>query len=104
MSTTVGELVESQTLQAGSRDEQVAIATIITFTIITIPMIIFVITRWKDDVTGFVSVVVERLDGIFLVLRPEQEGSTTVQRQARNKPAFPDQLSLAIVNLQTQKS
>ena len=95
-------------MQAGSRDEQVAIATItftiITFTIITIPMIISVITRWKDDVTGFVSVVVERLDGIFLVLRPEQEGSTTVQRQARNNTAFPDQLSLAVVNLQTQKS
>ena len=73
-------------MQAGSRDEQVAIATItttiITFTIITIPMII--ITRWKDDVTGFVSVVVERLDGIFLVLRPEQEGVVgTVQKQAR---------------------
>ena len=67
-------------------------------------MIIFVITRWKDDVTGFVSVVVERLDGIFLVLRPEQEGVGTVQRQARNNTAFPDQLSLAVVNLQTQKS
>ena len=88
-------------MQAGSRDEQVAIAIII-FTIITIPMIIFVITiRWKDDVTGFVSVVVERLDGIFLVLRPEQEGST-VQKQARNNIA--DQLFLFVVNLQKPKS
>ena len=99
-------------MQAGSRDEQVAIAattittittTIITITNITILMIIFVITRWKDDVTGFVSVVVERLDGIFLVLRPEQEGSR-VQKQAHNNIAFPDQLFLVVVNLQTQKS
>ena len=100
-------------MQAGSRDEQVAIAAttittitttiIITFTIITIPMIISVNTRWKDDVTGFVSVVVERLDGIFLVLRPEQEGSR-VQKQAHNNIAFPDQLFLVVVNLQTQKS
>ena len=95
-------------MQAGSRDEQVAIATItttiITFTIITIPMIISVITRWKDDVTGFVSVVVERLDGIFLVLRPDQDGMGTVQRQARNNTAFPDQLFLFVVNLRKQKS
>jgi len=29
------------------------------------------INRWQDDVTGFVSVVVQRLEGVFLVLRPE---------------------------------
>ena len=27
--------------------------------------------RWHDDITGFVSIVVERLEGVFLVLRPE---------------------------------
>ena len=30
-----------------------------------------VINRWLDDVTGFVSIVVERVEGVFLVLRPE---------------------------------
>ena len=27
--------------------------------------------RWQDDVTGFVSITVERVEGVFLVLRPE---------------------------------
>ena len=41
--------------------------------VIVIIMVIIkvVINRWLDDVTGFVSIVVERVEGVFLVLRPE---------------------------------
>ena len=30
-----------------------------------------VMSRWHNIVTGFVSIIVERVEGIFLVLRPE---------------------------------
>ena len=39
--------------------------------VIIMVIIKVVINRWLDDVTGFVSIVVERVEGVFLVLRPE---------------------------------
>ena len=43
----------------------------VVIVIVIIIVVKFVMTRWQDDVTGFVSIVVERLEGVFLVLRPE---------------------------------
>ena len=52
----------------------IVIIIIVIVIVIVISIVIVmkvVMNRWQDDVTGFVSIVVERLEGVFLVLRPE---------------------------------
>ena len=59
-------------------DSAIAIAIVIIVVIVSIVNIVnnivifkIVMTRWHNIVTGFVSIIVERVEGIFLVLRPE---------------------------------
>ena len=47
----------------------IAIVLVIVISIVIVMKVCM--NRWQDDVTGFVSIVVERLEGVFLVLRPE---------------------------------
>ena len=47
------------------------IIVVVVIVIIIVVVVKVAMTRWQDDVTGFVSIVVERLEGVFLVLRPE---------------------------------
>ena len=53
----------------------IAIAIIVVIVnivnIVNIIIVKVVMSRWHNIVTGFVSIIVERVEGIFLVLRPE---------------------------------
>ena len=49
----------------------IIIIIVVKVVIVIIIVVKVVMIRWQDDVTGFVSIVVERLEGVFLVLRPE---------------------------------